>query len=246
MSHKSSKNAATFNPAAFKRLRDAEEKHFWFRVRRKWIFDRILKFVPPPAGLLEIGCGTGNVSSFLAGKGYSVLGCEYYQEAIKRAWPGFQLIQADAEKLPFDADRFDVAGLFDVIEHFHDDLAVLKEAARVVKKNGILILTVPARKELWSGTDETSCHKRRYTKEMLKLLLSGADLKPLSIEYMFMSLYMPMKFMRSKSGRDNDQFSINRLVNRLLKGLFDAERIVSRKLPLPIGTSLIAVARKRS
>lgn len=238
------KQSDTFDPAHFEKLKRVEKEHFWFRIRRKWIYDRIRKFYTPPAGFLEVGCGTGNVSSFLAEKGYAVTGCEIYNEAIELSWPGFKKIQGDIQNLPFEDNSFDIVGLFDVIEHFEDDIKPFKEAVRVIKKGGIIVLTVPARNELWSSFDALSCHKRRYTKEMLKLLFSGENLNPLSIEYMFMSLYLPMKYLRSESRKDNNQFKINRLENALLKGLFDMERIISKRLPLPIGTSLIAVARK--
>jgi ubiquinone/menaquinone biosynthesis C-methylase UbiE len=234
----------TFDPFLFERLKKAEAEHFWFKIRRKWIFDKIKKHIAPPAKFLEIGCGIGNVSAFLAQKGYSVTGCEYHQEAISMAWPGFQLVQCDANRLPFDDRSFDIAGLFDVIEHFQDDISLLGEAFRIVKDGGIIAITVPARPEAWSCFDEISLHKRRYTKEGLKKALSSAKLNPLLIEYMFMSLYLPMRYMRVKSRDDNDLFKINKSFNALLKGLFNLERIISKGLPLPIGTSLIAIARK--
>jgi ubiquinone/menaquinone biosynthesis C-methylase UbiE len=234
----------TFDPLAFQRLKRAEENHFWFQVRRRWIFDEISKFIPPPATLLEVGCGTGNVCSFLATKGYVATGCEFYQEAITISWPGFTIIQGDAQKLSFKDNYFDIVGLFDVIEHFHDDLAILKETSRVLKKNGILVMTVPARKELWSCFDERACHKRRYTRGMLRKLLMEGDLIPLSIHYMFMALYLPMKFMRQKSDAHQDQFKINKTLNNVFRTIFNGERIVSKVIPLPIGTSLLAVARK--
>lgn len=234
----------TFDPFLFERLKKAEAEHFWFKIRRKWIFDKIKKHIAPPAKFLEIGCGTGNVSAFLAQKGYSVTGCEYHQEAISMAWPGFQLVQCDANKLPFDDRSFDIAGLFDVIEHFQDDISLLAEAVRIVKDGGIIAITVPARPEAWSCFDEISLHKRRYTKEGLKKALSAAKLNPLLIEYMFMSLYLPMRYMRVKSRDDNNLFKINKSFNALLKELFNLERIISKGLPLPIGTSLIAIARK--
>jgi ubiquinone/menaquinone biosynthesis C-methylase UbiE len=234
----------TFNPSAFERLKKAEENHFWFQIRRKWIFDRIMKFIFPPAKILEVGCGTGNVSSFLAQKGYIVTGCELYSEAINMSWPGFLKVQGDANNLPFKDTSFDIVGLFDMIEHFQDDTTPLKEAIRVLKKGGIIVVTVPAREELWSYRDERALHKRRYTKERLKIAFSKANIKPVLTEYMFMSLYMPMKYLRGKSKKNNNQFKINKLVNPLLKGIFNIERLISKGLPLPIGTSLIVVAQK--
>lgn len=234
----------TFDPSFFECLKKAEEKYFWFQVRRKWIFDRIRKFIAPPARVLEVGCGTGNVSSFLAKEEYEVTGCEFYPDAIKKAWPGFLIVQGDANDLPFEDDSFDIVGLFDVIEHFQDDITLLKEAVRVVRKGGIITVTVPAREELWSWVDEISLHKRRYTKDKLRQAFEKVSLNILRMEYMFMSLYIPLKYMRGKHGKSNDLFKINRLVNTFLTGLFDIERIVSKGLPLLIGTSLIAVARK--
>jgi SAM-dependent methyltransferase len=237
----------TYNPRFFNQIKKAEKNHFWFHVRRKWIFDRINKYIRPPAGVLEVGCGTGNISNFLTQKGYQVIGCEFHAEAIHTAWPGFKIVQGDANNLPFEDNRFDIVGLFDVIEHFHDDIPPVKEAVRVVRDGGIVALTVPAREELWSYIDEVSLHKRRYTKETVKKIFRETNLNTLLIEYIFMSLYIPLKHIRGKrKNNEDDLFKINRFVNTVLTGLFSVERIISKGLTLPIGTSLIAIAQKKS
>jgi SAM-dependent methyltransferase len=233
----------TFDPSFFERLRSTEETHFWFRARRKWIFDALTKFLPPPATLLEVGCGTGNVSSFLSKKGYAVTGCEYYEDAIRRAWPGFRIVQGDANNLPFEDGSFDIVGLFDVIEHFQDDLRPMREAARVCRKGGIVAITVPMGEELWSWYDETARHKRRYSVAKVQGIFSEAKLTPLSMKHMFLSLLLPMSYIRSR-GKTDDIFRVNPLVNAVFAGLSDIERYASRLFPLPAGTSLIAVARK--
>lgn len=237
------KQTDTFDPSFFEQLKKAEERHFWFQVRRKWIFDKISKFIKPPAKVLEIGCGTGNVSSFLAKKGYAVTGCECYSEALDMAWPGFRILQGDATNLPFEDNSFGVVCLFDVIEHFQDDNKPVREAVRVAQKGGIIAVTVPAREELWSRVDEVALHKRRYTIEKLEQVFFEAKTTPLLMEYIFMSLYLPMRQMRGKRNKD-DYFKIHPLVNMLAGRLFDIERHISKLFPLPIGTSLIAIARK--
>jgi len=239
------KQTDAFDSSLFEELKRAEEKHFWFQIRRKWIFDILRKFIAPPAQVLEVGCGTGNVSSFLSHKGYHVTGCEYYREAIERAWPGFRIVQGDANNLPFDDNLFDIVGLFDVIEHFEDDVTPLREAARVCRKGGIVAITVPSGEKLWSWFDEASSHKRRYSATRLKKILSEARLEPLLMEYMFLSLLLPAKYMRGKR-RTEDLFRIHPLANAVFLGLSDLERYVSRLCPLPAGTSLIAIARKKA
>jgi ubiquinone/menaquinone biosynthesis C-methylase UbiE len=234
----------TFSPSSFITLKKAEAEHFWFDIRKQWIFDRISKIISPPAAILEIGCGTGIVSSFLAEKGYGVIGCEYYQEAVNMAWPGFRIVRGDANCMPFGNNSFDIVGLFDVIEHFEDDQGPLKEAARAVKPGGIVAVTVPARQELWSYIDEQSFHKRRYNKASIQQALLAVPLQPVSIEYIFMSLYFPMQYMRRRKRHTQNQFRINTNLNALLRKIFNVERVMSKFLSFPIGTSLLAVARK--
>lgn len=238
------KEYETYDPSFFNKLKKVEEEYFWFLIRRKWIFNKISKFAKPPAKVLEIGCGTGNVSSFLSQKGYTVTGCELYHEAIDMAWPGFLRVRGDANSLPFKDNSFDIVGLFDVIEHVENDITPIKEAFRVVREGGIIAVTVPANKKLWSYIDERSLHKRRYSREMLRQVFSEARLPPLLLEYMFMSLYWPIKYSRGKNKDINSQFKINRFINALLKWVFNMERLASRVLSIPIGTSIISVARK--
>jgi len=59
-----------------------------------------------------------------------------------------------------------------------------------------------------------------------------------------MGLYMPMKYMCKKKVKNSDAFKINELINTLLKWFFDTERLISKCLSLPIGTSFVGVACK--
>ena len=235
---------SVFNERNFDILRAAEKDHFWFSSRRRWIFDVLSGYLPPPASFLEVGCGTGNVSSFLASKGYEVTGCEPSAYALDSAWPGFAKITADAYSLPLGDQMFEGAGLFDVIEHLEDDAAALKEAARTVVKGGIIICTVPAKMELWGPFDELSMHKRRYTQASLMRSVAAARLEILKINYMFLCLYPAAALRRSNKLQIEEYFKVSRPVNSFMKALLRAEREVSQIVPLPTGTSLICVAKK--
>jgi len=233
----------SFDPDIFTRLKKAEKDHFWFRIRRKWIFDTIRRYIPPPAKVMEIGCGTGNVIAFLAEKDYEVRGCDPFDEAQQHAWPGVEIIKGDAVNVPVETSSIDVVGLFDVLEHLDDEKEALKEAHRIVKDSGIVVVTVPAREELWSKADELSFHRRRYTRRTLEQALRASRLQPVSTSYMFMGLYLPIKIKRMKVSKTEDPFRVGRIMNTSLSALFEMERYISRWIPLPTGTSLISVAR---
>ena len=234
----------SFDPSFFAELRGAESNHFWFNVRRKWILDAVSGFASPPAKILEIGCGTGNVSGFLSNHGYNVVGCEYYMEALEMAWPGFDKVQGSANDLPFADNSFNAVCLLDVIEHFDNETHLVQEARRVLKPDGFIIITVPAREELWSYIDEISFHKRRYSIKSIFTTLKKSDFNPVSVDYMFMLLYLPMKILRRKKGKTGDLLKISPAINLIAQLIFDFERIVSQIIKLPIGTSIIAVAKK--
>jgi SAM-dependent methyltransferase len=105
---------------------------------------------PPPARLLECGCGTGWLAYLLAKHGYRVVATDVCPEAIQLARdnPTFQngpapdFRVADAEKLPFQGE-FDAVLFFDALHHAVDELAAVESAYRALKPGGVCVLLEP-------------------------------------------------------------------------------------------------------
>lgn len=109
-----------YNRKAFSYLFEVEENNFWFKYRRDLIYHCLLRYVPnlKDKKMLEIGCGCGNVLAFLNKKGIYCEGADKYSEALKFARKRTEqpLYRFDVKKLPF-INKFDIIGLFDVLEH---------------------------------------------------------------------------------------------------------------------------------
>ncbi|HMP50011.1 MAG TPA: methyltransferase domain-containing protein, partial [Candidatus Melainabacteria bacterium] len=171
----------------------------------------------------------------------------------KQRLPEMNLFQMDARHIPF-RDEFDLIGAFDVLEHIEEDEEVLVQLRKAVKENGGgLILTVPQHRFLWSKLDEYSCHFRRYEKEQLIELVTGAGFEVLH-STSFVSLLMPImlvsrRLMSQKGEKDFDPLSelrINKSLNYLLETVMRLEQI-SIKAGVSYGTggSLLLLARAK-
>ncbi len=68
----------------------------------------------------------------------------------------------DLPELPFDDHSFDLVCAFDILEHVEDDQLAFHELSRVLKKNGVLIFSVPLHSVLWNNFDDFVGHVRRY------------------------------------------------------------------------------------
>lgn len=107
---------------------------------------------PPPARVLDCGCGTGWLSYFLAQRGYDVVGTDVSTDAIRlaRANPLFRdapqpvFSVADSESLTF-ANEFDAVVFFDSLHHTIDEAAALECAYRALKPGGLCIALEPGR-----------------------------------------------------------------------------------------------------
>ena len=97
----------------------------------------------PDAKILDAGCGTGKLASFLHSNGYNVIGVDNSDEAlILTESKGIHVQKGDILKgLPFDDNTFDLVYSDGLLEHFVDPTPIITELARVSKKQ--LVTFVP-------------------------------------------------------------------------------------------------------
>lgn len=100
---------------------------------------------PNRGSFLDIGCGDGSFGIIMSSIGYTVTGLESDKELVKIAQKkGMQVKRVSfLERLPFRDSSFDVVFAGEVIEHTIDDDYFLTECYRVLRGNGIFILTTP-------------------------------------------------------------------------------------------------------
>lgn len=107
---------------------------------------------PPPARVLDCGCGTGWLSYFLARRGYDVVGTDVSPDAIAlaqahplfRDGPSPRFLVADSESLTFAAE-FDAVVFFDSLHHAIDEAAALGSAHRALRTGGVCVALEPGR-----------------------------------------------------------------------------------------------------
>jgi len=231
-------------------LAGIEPEHFWFRSRAKLIAG-VVRTRIPEGGWLELGCGTGFV---LAAAARAYAGPAFGQDVsahaleIARSRTSAPLFLCPLEEVPLG--ELGGIGLFDVIEHLRDDGAALAAAGRYLRSGGVLLVTVPAHRWLWSPLDEAAGHQRRYGRRELLNRLSAAGLRPEACRPFFGSLLPGLLLRRTTRLRDPETMMRAFLrpppppLNLLLRGITECEGALCRWGLAPFGTSWLAVARK--
>lgn len=111
----------------------------------------IAQLPEPPARVLDLGCGTGWTSAFLARCGYEVVGVDLSPEAIDVASahfarPGLSYLAHDFDQpLPAELGAFDAAVFFDALHHAGDERLPLGTAARALRPAGVCVICEPGR-----------------------------------------------------------------------------------------------------
>lgn len=228
-----------------------EDEHWWHISKRRAVHKLIEKYnTKENPKILDIGCGTGKNIEELQKLG-DVYGLDSSTDALsfcrKRGLK--KLILGTAEKTHLKNNSFDIITLLDVLEHTND-IKVLPEMRRILKKNGVIILTVPAFPWLWSKWDDVLHHKRRYTIETLKKMLIANNFYPIKMTYLYSFLVLPTLIIRkikqklSKDFYSSDFKLSTSLLNFLLNNLSKLEFFLVEKLYIPFGTSILVVAKK--
>ena len=69
---------------------------------------------------------------------------------------------SDLKRLPYRNESFDFVSALDVLEHIKNDHLAISEISRIVKKSGIVVITVPHRMKYYTNQDQIIGHYRRY------------------------------------------------------------------------------------
>jgi ubiquinone/menaquinone biosynthesis C-methylase UbiE len=229
-----------------------EETHWWHKSKRTIVTDLLKKNLNSKnLRILDIGCGTGRNLQALSELG-SVWGIDNSKDAImyckKRGFKN--AILGDAHNTKLKANSFDAITLLDVLEHT-DHNKTLQEVYRLLKPHGLVVITVPAYKKLWSQWDVVLHHKRRYTKKNLSEVLQKNFFSVKKISYLYSFLVAPVyviRLIKSKISSKNysSDFTINsNIVNTLFSKIASFEAFFAKNFTVPFGTSIICVAVKK-
>lgn len=246
--------AEGFSRAFFDNLRQVEDSHFWFEARNRLLAWALARYFPAAATLLEVGSGTGQVAVALrrARPGLRITASDAFLEGLQLLAARdaeIELVLADARRLPWDAE-FDVAGAFDVLEHVVEHETVARQLAQAVVPGGGVLVTVPQHAWLWSPVGDYSGHVRRYSRQELIDVLQRAGLRIERVTS-FVSVLLPVLvamrvIVRSPGPVDPmREFRLPRAANVLGAIASALDRAVIRAgISLPVGASLLAVARR--
>jgi SAM-dependent methyltransferase len=248
-----------------------EDRHWWFASRTRAILAYLDRHVGPNNSrrVLDVGCGAGNMAHHLRHYG-QVMGLDNNPRPLAVARErGLEAHEGLADNLPFPDADFGLVALLDTVEHVADDELVFAECRRVLSSadpysgtpGGKLLVTVPAHMFLWSNNDTLNRHQRRYTAEELSGKLERAGFNVLAISYTNFFVF-PLAAALILARRDRSEPALSSphvdeeayqvemepappLVNRILMWVGKLEAALLRRVSLPVGTSLIAVAEKK-
>jgi SAM-dependent methyltransferase len=235
----------------YRLLYEVENEHWWFATRKRIILrylDARLP-LPPTARVLDVGCGTGAILESLS-KRYLAFGTDVASQAIDfcRARGLTRLYLGTLEDYPA-SEPFDLITMLDMVEHVDNDEGLLHAGHRLLREGGHLLITVPAFPSLWSVHDEVLHHKRRYTRTSLRRLVlhSGFVVEHLTFLNFFL---LPVAWLKRTGARVTGSPNVNDLeipspfLNAVLRSVFGLERYFLPYMSLPVGLSLLCLARK--
>jgi len=236
----------------------AEQLHFWFRGFRSFVRPLIaeaLEGVERPE-ILDCGCGTGANMLMLAEYGRtSGFDITWRGLELARGYGPLRLARGSIIDIPFGSDCFDLVTAFDVLYALSDEQegAALRETYRVLRPGGALIANVAALSVLRGSHSVFGGEVRRLTRRGLGRVVSAAGFQILRLTYTNFSLFPLMLAVRAAQRAIGlptpEEAGVDIAVppppvNGFLSSLLWLESRALRVVDMPLGSSLLCLARK--
>ena len=238
-----------------------EKNYWWFKGQREIFLKLIDIYLKKKKKnyVLDAGCGAGYNSIKLKQYG-KVLSIDYSNYAIQLAKKrGVKNIKR------MNLNKISIKKKFDLIlcsgVLYHKDIkinAVLKSFSKLLKKDGIVVITTPAIKILQNkifltGHDKTMHTGNRYYLNEISKKLERNNLSILKKSYFTSFLLFPIIIFRLLSNTKNlfiknkvesNLFDLPKIINSFFSFLMSIEKQIIAKSSLPIGLHLVIVAKK--
>lgn len=237
----------------YKEIAESQDKLWWYlgmsAINRSLLDTHLVK--KRKLKILDAGCGPGAMLPTLSTYG-DVIGVDLSDDALKFAEKRGNVQKGDISNLNFKDETFDVVVCMDVLYHMwvKDELNVLKEFNRVLKKGGILLVREPAYDWLRGNQDRVGLTVRRFSKPVLKEKLQKSYFKVITITYanfFLFPLVLSVRMFKSKkqvNKKESDLKLLPPYINSFLLRLLMIEASLIKYISLPFGSSLICVAKK--
>jgi SAM-dependent methyltransferase len=146
------------------------------------------------ATVMDFGCGERPFEWYFSKFGAQIVACDLQQNRFGTV---DVILDREARKLPFESGTFDAICLFDVLEHVEDDLALLNELRRILKNDGLLLLSVP----FMYRFHEIPHDYRRYTPTGLQYLLTLCGFDVQEIQPMGSAIFVADTLLRETTSK---------------------------------------------
>ena len=232
----------------FERHISNEKNHWWFKGRREIISKVIKNNFRKKLQILDFGAGSGTNIDVLSkfGKVHIYEKNKKMNNYLKKKYSKSKKVKSIQN---FKNEKYDLIVAADVIEHIQNDKKAIKDLTKILKKNGKILITVPAFQFLFSKKDVQLKHYRRYNIKNFKFLTK--DLKIIKITYFNFVLFIPLSLviLFLKIFRidfiNYAEKTPNKLINTIFYNLFSFEKKLINSLYFPFGLSILYLGQKR-
>jgi ubiquinone/menaquinone biosynthesis C-methylase UbiE len=160
--------------------------------------------------IIDIGCSSGAMLRELR-KAFSkatLIGADYISGpllGLAASLPGIPFLQFNLVTCPLFSNSVDAVILLNVLEHIEDDVAAMRQAFRIAKPGGVVVIEVPAGPKLFDIYDKQLMHFRRYTLTSLCEKLQRAGFLIEDRSHLGAFVYPAFSLMKRRNQRYKDQ-----------------------------------------